>query len=52
MVGKKKKDPFCRDTLNTLAKIDKEIHWFREYNWYSNICVEDESMNKINLPKE
>lgn len=49
MARKKKKDPFCGDTLNTLANIDKEFHWYRAYNWYSNMCAEDASLKHLRI---
>lgn len=41
MDSKKNQEPFCGDTLNSLAKIDREFHWSRAYSWYSNLLVED-----------
>ena len=41
MAGKKQKDSSCGYTFTSLEKIDKEFQWYKEYNWYSDISIED-----------
>ena len=40
MVAKKNKESFYADTLNSLAKIDREFHWYKAYSWYSDFPIE------------
>ena len=47
MVGKRKKEPLCGDTFNSLAKIDKEFHWSKAYSWYSNSSADDKYSNHL-----
>ena len=49
MVGKKKKDPFCGDMSNSLAKSDREFHWSREYDQYLDLHAEDVSSKHFRI---
>ena len=45
MVSRKKIEPFCGDTYNSLAKIDKDFHWSKEYGRYLGLPVEKKCSN-------
>ena len=39
MAGSKSKE--IGDMIISLAKINREFHWSKAYNWYSNLLAED-----------
>lgn len=47
MASKKRKEPFCADTLNSLAKNDREFHWSRAYSWYLDLITKDVSTKHL-----
>jgi hypothetical protein len=47
MANKKKKEPLCGDTVNSLAHESKDFQWSIAYKWYSELSQEDKLKNKV-----
>jgi hypothetical protein len=46
-MSSKKKELYCRDTLNTLGREDQEFQWSRAYNYYKTLSPVKKKMNLI-----
>jgi hypothetical protein len=47
MENRGRKEPFCGDTVNSLAKEDKNFHWSTSYHWFLNKSLEEKKNNRL-----
>jgi hypothetical protein len=47
MENRRKKEPFCGDTINSLARKDKNFHWLTSYQWFLNKILEEKKKNRL-----
>jgi hypothetical protein len=47
MENRKRTEPFCSDTVNSLAKENKNFHWSTSYEWFLSKTVEEKKTDKL-----
>jgi hypothetical protein len=47
VTNKKRTEPFCDDTINSLAKDNKDFHWSTSYKWFLSKTVKEKQTDKL-----
>jgi hypothetical protein len=47
MENRGRKEPFCGDIVNSLAKEDKNFHWSASYQWFLNKSPEEKKNDRL-----
>jgi hypothetical protein len=47
MENRRRTQPFCGDTVNSLAREENNFHWSTSYKWFLNKSVKKRKMEKL-----